>query len=163
MPAHAQTRTTCDGVSFKVNLRRTVASYSQRLISAREAFLPSPLVVRPCLVRRFSSEYPPRPRPGFTPGRSSTRTPASSGSSHLTSKYSHTPPFVSPASPQRDGNRRQWRCFSSLLRLCRPVHAGPAGYHPRDDNQRRGDRDPHSYRGPPRAAGESPRAEYVDR
>ena len=59
--AHAQTRTTCDGVSFKVNLRRTVASYSQRLISAREAFLPSPLVVRPCLVRTFSSEYPPGP------------------------------------------------------------------------------------------------------
>ena len=113
--AYAQTSTTCDGVSFKANLRRTVASYSQRQIFRQRSISPFapcrsatprvqvsslfPLpVVSPTSVvgavrivgslscfnlpaRHLSS---PRPRPCFTPRRSSARTPASSGSSHLT-------------------------------------------------------------------------------
>ena len=103
--AHAQTSTTCDGVSFLDGRSRPTRSVR---FSGREASLP-------CLVCRFYSLFPlpvvsptlvvgavrivrslsgfnvparhlsiPRPRPCFTPRRSSARTPASSGSSHLT-------------------------------------------------------------------------------
>ena len=166
----SQTRTTRDGVSFKVNRGRTVAFSSQRQIcfstiirqSSRsffdpcrssaprvQVFVPLPpshrfshLDCRRSANRHLSVVHQLTlrasqisPYPFHVSHLADPRHKPLRRCSHLMCKLSHTPSlrFSRLSSAATDGGGT-----ASPATLDSSVHTGPAGYHPSDDNQRRG-------------------------